>query len=157
MMNMNEILMEMKKNYETMAPGLALAEAKVAAFEKEVAEANEKLAKDSNELRSVKDQLDAMKMSIETLEMGGFVAHIDGKSVEVKKAEPKKVSAKLEWKHQNAFVLMMNEFDNVIDRFRTQGAAAKKLKISQATVSYWMRRSKENQLKKLGYYLAWEY
>lgn len=157
-MDTNEILKELKKNYETMAPGLALVEAKVKAFEKEVAEANQKLAKATEEYRSVKDQLEALKMSIDALEMGGFIGHVDGKVIEVKKAaEPKKVPAKIEWKHQNAFVLMLNEFDSVLDRFRTQGMAAKKLKLSQSNISYWMKKTKEAQLKKLGYYLIWEY
>ena len=160
-MEMNEILKEMKKQYEVMAPGVGLVEEKVKKYEIEVVEATEKLNKAREELNAVKERLESIKLSIDALEMGGFVAdnkYVNKKKEEVVAKQPLvKPVKQIDWKHKNAFVIVLNEFDNVIDRFRTQGLAAKKLGISQAMVGYWLKKPKEAQLKKLGYHLAWEY
>jgi len=163
-MEMIEIINEMRKNLEDMAPEMKMLEQEIEKKNKEI----EKLQNEKNEMENkfadLKNRSASLEMSLDILKEGGFelkdyivskqeepVADEKKEHKESKKAYSNKAN------HKNAFVLILNEYDNVIDRFRTQGLAAKKLNLGQTTVSYWMRRTKEQQLKKLGYYMAWEY
>ena len=166
-MEMIEIVKEMRKNLEDMASEMKTLEQKIENKNKEI----EKLQNEKNEMEykfaDLKNRSVSLEMSLDILKEGGFELK-DYKDCIVSKPEEQIADEKKEKKeskkaysnkanHKNAFVLIFNEYDNVIDRYRTQGLAAKKLNLAQTTVSYWMRRTKEQQLKKLGYYMAWEY
>lgn len=147
-MTMNEILKEMKRNYNEMLPGKSLAESKVASCEREVEEANKRLEKAKEELKHMNDMLESVKISIEGLELAGF------KPV-VRKEKEEKVE--IDPHHKGAFILQMNEHDNVIDRFKNQKEASERIGVSQSTICHRMKRSKDLQIKSYGSYLAWEY
>lgn len=169
-MEIKEILKDLEgKLNDVYKPAVELWERKVEEKEKELMRVQDELEKARMELKSVKDDRDSIEGSIEMLRMGSF-AQIEEKPTEkveekeevksVVKAEEKlqKSSGKeLTWKHKNACVLKLNQYDNILDRWRSQKAAARGLDWDQSSVSRFMRLDKEVQLKKKGYYLAWEY
>lgn len=149
-MTMSEILKELKKNYNELLPGRSLAESRLASCEKEVEEANERLEKAKDDLKHMNDMLDSVKMSIESLELAGF-------KPELFKEEEKEEKVDIDPRHKGAFILELNEYDNVINRFKSQKDASKNIGISQSAVCYRMKKSKDSQIKSYGTYLAWEY
>lgn len=148
-MTMTEILKELKKNYNELLPGRSLAESRLASCEREVEEANKRLEKAKDDLKRMNDMLESVKMSIESLELAGF------KPERFKEEEKEKVE--VDPHHKGAFILQMNEYDNVINRFKSQKDASETIGISQSAISYRMKKSKDLQIKCYGTYLAWEY
>lgn len=148
-MTMSEILKELKKNYNGLLPGRSLAESRLASCEKEVEEANKRLEKAKDDLKRMNDMLESVKMSIESLEIAGFKPELF--------KEEKEEKVEVDPRHKGAFILQMNEYDNVIDRFKNQREASEKIGVSQSAVCYRMKKSKDLQIKSYGTYLAWEY
>ena len=148
-MKISEIVKELKKNYNELLPGKSLAESRLASCEREVEEANKKLEKAKDDLKRMNDMLESVKMGIESLEMAGFKPELF--------EEEKEEKVDVDPRHKGAFILQMNEYDNVINRFKSQKDASETIGISQSAVCYRMKKSKDLQIKSYGTYLAWEY
>ena len=176
-MEMAEILKEMEANLDNQKAVLKLHESKVEilqdAFNKAQKELNDELAR----LTTVKDDVFATEQAIDMLKMGSFAQKKAEETTDVKAevkeeekaakpemiaAEPKKSTTRkqvkqLEWKHKGAYVLQLNKYGNILDRWSSQKAAARSMRWDQSSVSKFMKLDKEVQLKKKGFYLAWEY
>lgn len=148
-MKISEIVKELKKNYNELLPGKSLAESRLASCEREVEEANKKLEKAKDDLKRMNDMLESVKMGIESLEMAGFKPELF--------EEEKEEKVEVDQNHRGAFIIQMNEYDNVVDRFKNQREASEKIGVSQATICHRMKKSKDLQIKSYGTYLAWEY
>ena len=166
-MNMQDIIHDMEVNLENHRGVLLLYEEKVKAAQKIFDEAEKALLEEKKKYNTAKDKVDAISMALESLKMGGFATNIPMEKAPVKIVSPepeikkdiseKKKLRNLDWKHKNACVIQINEYDNVIDRFRSQNAAARKLNWSQSSISHFMKFSKDEQIRKKGFALVWEY
>lgn len=162
-MEMVEIIKEIQKNLNTIAPEMEKLEQEITKRNNEIEKLQNEKTEMEYKLVELKNRATSLEMSLDILKEGGFELkkYVDNEPIKVadnvkeKKTSKKAYSNKSN--HKNAFILVLNEYDNVIDRFRTQGLAAKKMNLAQTSVSYWMKKTKEAQLKKLGYYMAWEY
>lgn len=166
-MNYEHEIEEMMKKIENVVDILTTKIVDLEKIEKEneenVVKATEKLDATRKELHEIKDRKDSLVMSLESMKMGGFVAHVDAKPIEIlpEKVEEKipvvKPVKQIAWKHAKPFIIKLNEFDNIEDRYSTQGRAAKKLDVSPSTIFNWLKKPKEWMLKKYGFYLVWEF
>ncbi len=160
-MEMKEILKELESKLEEAKTQQKDWEAKKA-FWKAAVESAEK------ELNILNDDVSSLEMMIEAAKEGHFgnkeqaVTSVIAKDTEKehpkeKQETEKKEPKQLDWKHKNAYVIKLNRYDNVEDRWRTQRAAAKGLNWDQSSVCKFMKLDKEQQLRKKGFALVWEY
>lgn len=176
-MEMHKILEEMEANLENQKGALLLYESRVKILQENFDKAKKELDDEMALMKVAKDDVYALEQAIEMLKMGSFAQK--STTVEPVKAAPKNVVKQtnktvneesketveltkkdmkdLTWKHKGAYVLKLNKYDNVLDRWPTQKSAARNLNWDQSSVSKFMRLSKEAQLNKKGFYLAWEY
>lgn len=171
-MEMMEIMKDLERKLnDVYKPAVELWERKAKEKEEELVRVQNELEKARMELKAVRDDSEAIEASLEMLRMGSFAQIEEEKPTEKveEKEEPKAVTItageklekssgkELTWKHKKAFIVKLNQYDNVLDRWRSQKIAARYLDWDQSSVSKFMRLDKETQLKKKGYYLAWEY
>ena len=154
-MDVEVTISDMKKELKKMKPALQLSEAKVKALQADFEKARDALDKAIAERDTCKGDIDALEMAIEALESGNFAAQKAAKRNPAK-GKPVKVSKADERKNANgkAHVLKLNQYDNVLDRWPTQKAAARGMNWDQSSVCKFMKLSKEAQLKRKGFYLT---
>ena len=153
-MEIRELVKEMEKQISGLKPETARLERTIEDFTKELKEKTNALA--------------ALEMALEALKMGGYSACEEVKvdstktlniiettedGIRVVKTNVKQPTMK----HLTARIAQYDKNGNIIKSWLTQKAAAKEMSCSQANVSYFMKKTKESQLKKKGYYLAWDY
>ena len=176
-MEMSKVLEEMEANLENHKGVVLLYESRVKILQETFDKAQKELNDELALLKVAKDDAYAIEQAIEMLKMGSFaqksttaepakavpknVVKQTNKTVNEKNketVEPTKKNMKdLTWKHKKAYVLKLNEYDNVLDRWPSQKAAARNLNWDQSSVCKFMKLSKETQLKRKGFYLTWEY
>lgn len=167
-MEMNAILKEMEANLENMKGALVLYEARVKILQENFDKAQKELEEEKAKMKPIIDDAYALEQSIEMLKLGNFAkgkanTETTEKKVEKtvtkknEKPEVKKDEESMMWKHKKAYVLKLNEHNNVLDRWPSQKAAARAMNWDQSSVSKFMRMPYTSQLKKKGFYLCWEY
>lgn len=163
--------MEMKQILEQLEGKLKQEKTQVEGLEKNVEAMMKALEEAEKELKVRKDNVGSLEMMIEAAKEGhfGLTEKTEAVKAEVKKIEnpaivksdanaTKKGSAKNpEWKHKDAFVVKLNEYNNVEDRWRTQKAAARSLGWDQSSVCKFMKLNRDQQLQRKGFALVWEY
>ena len=168
--------MEMKQIIEQLEDQLKKEKIEVEELEKRTAMMKAALDNAMEALNVHKDNITSLEMMIEAGKEGHFglkelktepvtivaaVKEIKESAIEEQKKEPKKSVKKPvkqpEFKHRDACIVKLNEYDNVLDRWRTQKAAARSLNMSQSTVCLIMKQDKMVQIKNRGYALMWEY
>jgi len=156
-MDIEVTISDMKKELKKIKPALQLSEAKVKTLQADFEKARDALDKAVAERDACKADIDALEMAIEALESGNFAAQKAAKKNPINE-KPVKVSKADERKNANkkAHVLKLNQYDNVLDRWPTQKAAARGMNWDQSSVCKFMKLSKEVQLKRKGFYLAWD-
>ena len=151
-MEINEMVKEMEKQIAGLKPETARLERAIEDFSKELKEKSNTLA--------------ALEMALEALKMGGFSAYEEIKTnektmnfvettndgIRIKKNVKQPIM-----NHETAKIAQYDKNGNIIKSWFTQKAAAKDMGISQGYVSYLIKKGKESQIKKKGYYLAWDY
>ena len=167
--------MEMKTIIEQLREQLDKERSEVKDLESRVAMMKAALENAEEALNVHKDNISSLEIMIEAGKEGHFglkelktepitivtaVKEIKEQPVQEDK-KPAKKSVKPvkqpEFKHKNACIVKLNEYDNVLDRWRTQKSAARSLNMSQSTVCMIMKQDKLVQLKNRGYALVWEY
>lgn len=111
------------------------------------------------EIGVLQDNASSLEMMIEAAKEGHF--GLNGNKAD-KPKEPKKTVKKTTTEDANhrgkrVGVYMLNEYDNIQDRWKSQKEAAKALGMDQSDLSKFMRLSKDVQINKRGFALAWEY
>ena len=111
------------------------------------------------EIGVLQDNASSLEMMIEAAKEGHF--GLNGNKAD-KPKEPKKTVKKTETEDvshrgKRVGVYMLNEYDNIQDRWKSQKEAAKALGMDQSDLSKFMRLSKDVQISKRGFALAWEY
>lgn len=172
-MEMRKILEEMEANLENQRGVVLLYESRVKILQDNFDKAKKELDDEIALMTVAKDDVYALEQAIDMLKMGSFAQK--STTAETAKAETAKTAKtkratkealdKKETKneeasvsdHKGAYVLKMNGYDNVLDRWPTQKAAARNLNWDQSSVCKFMKLSKETQLKRKGFYLAWEF
>ena len=176
-MEMRKVLEEMEANLENQRGVVLLYESRVKILQENFDKAKKELDDEMALMKVAKDDVYALEQAIEMLKMSSFAQKPT--TVEPAKAVPKNVVKKinktvnekseetveltkknmkdLTWKHKKAYVLKLNEYDNVLDRWPSQKAAARNLNWDQSSVCKFMKLSKETQMKRKGFYLTWEY
>lgn len=173
-MEMREILKEMETNLANQKAVVTLYESRVKILQEAFDKAEKAMLDEIDKLKTAKDDAYATEQAIEMLKMGSFAQQKAAKETTVKaevtdvKADEKKAGTKKTenrkrtersdvQKHKGAYVLQLNKYDNVMDRWPSQKAAARNMRWDQSSVSKFMKLDKDVQLKKKGFYLAWEY
>ena len=172
-MEMRKVLEEMEANLENHKGLVILYESRVKILQEAFDKAKKELDDEIALLKVAKDDAYAIEQAIDLLKMGSFAQK--PATEETAKAAPVKVvktvcktdSKKTEttnkndkdltWKHKRAHVLKLNEYDNVLDRWPTQKSAARALGWDQSSICKFMKIDKNTQIKRKGFYLAWEY
>ena len=171
--------MEMKQIMEQLEGQLKKERIEVEDLEKRVAVMKAALENAEEALNVHKDNITSLEMMIEAGKEGHFglkelksepitivksineFKQVKESAVKEEKKEPIKTAKKPvkqpEFKHKNAFVVQINEYDNVMNRWRTQKAAARSLNWDQSSVSKFMQKDKRAQIKQKGFALIWEY
>lgn len=148
-MEMKDILMELEEK---------LQEAKTQAKDWEAKRNFWKAAYESaeTELKKLQDDIESLEMMIEA---GKTVKVKDGETAKKtkQKAEKKEQPVKVDARHRGAFVVKINQFDNVEDRFKSQATAAKMLGWNQSSVCKFMQLAKDEQIRRKNFALVWEY
>ena len=112
------------------------------------------------EIEVLQDNTSSLEMMIEAAKEGHF--GLNGNKAD-KPKEPKKETAKkavtddTNHRGKRVGVYKLNEYDNIEDRWKSQKEAAKALGMDQSDLSKFMRLSKDVQISKRGFALAWEY
>lgn len=112
------------------------------------------------EITVLQDNTSSLEMMIEAAKEGHF--GLNGNKAD-KPKEPKKQAVKKTATEDNNHrgkrvgVYKLNEYDNIEDRWKSQRDAAKALGMDQSDLSKFMRLSKDVQISKRGFALAWEY
>ena len=172
-MEMRKVLEEMEANLENQRGVVLLYESRVKILQENFDKAKKELDDEMALMKVAKDDVYALEQAIEMLKMGSFAqksttvepakagtARTTKTKRAVKEALNKKETKNEETSvsdHKGAYVLKMNGYDNVLDRWPTQKAAARNLNWDQSSVCKFMKLSKEAQLKRKGFYLTWEY
>lgn len=173
-MEMRKVLEEMEVNLENQRGVVLLYESRVKILQENFDKAKKELDDEMALMKVAKDDVYALEQAIDMLKMSSFAQKPT--TVETAKAGTAKMATKtkravkeaLDKKetkneessvsdHKGAYVLKMNGYDNVLDRWPSQKAAARNLNWDQSSVCKFMKLSKETQLKRKGFYLAWEY
>ncbi len=171
--------MEMKTIMEQLEGQLKKERIEAEELEKKIATMMVVLENAEKALSDKKDNITSLEMMIEAGKEGHFglkeqktepvavIATVDEfktakeSAIEESKTEPAKKSVKPvkqpEFKHKNAFVVQINEYDNVMNRWRTQKAAARGLNWDQSSLCKFMKLDKSVQINKKGFALLWEY
>lgn len=110
------------------------------------------------EMAILDDDIGNMEVMIEAAK-GIHHTYKDEKDDKAKNHVPKgkKKVETIDPKHRKAMILQLNQYDNVTNRWRTQGACAKELNIAQSGISRLMKLDKNQQIQKKGYALVWQY
>lgn len=173
-MEMRKVLEEMEVNLENQRGVVLLYESRVKILQENFDKAKKELDDEAALLKVAKDDAYAIEQAIDMLKMSSFAQKPTtvetAKTGTVKTATKTKRAAKeapnkKEIKnneptvsdHKGAYVLKMNGYDNVLDRWPSQKAAARNLNWDQSSVCKFMKLSKETQLMRKGFYLAWEF
>ena len=126
------------------------------------------------EMSLLEDNIGSLEMMIEAAKEGHFgltekkakveavigTAETKAEEPEAEKAEeetPVKDKRTDDNRHKGACVIKLNQYDNVDDRWKTQKAAARGLNWDQSSVSKFMKLDKDQQIRKKGFALIWEY
>ena len=145
-------------------------ETKIAGLRPETARLEKVIEDFTKELKEKTNALAALEMALEALKMMGGYSACEEKQVNstektlnviettedgirVVKTNVKQPTMK----HLTARIAQYDKNGNIVKSWLTQKAAAKEMNCSQANVSYFMKKTKESQLKKKGFYLAWDY
>ena len=172
--------MEMKQIMEQLEGQLKNERIEMEDLEKRVAVMRAALENAEEALNVHKDNITSLEMMIEAGKEGHFglktelknepitivksieeFKEVKESAIKEEKKEPiktvKKPVKQPEFRHKDACIVKLNEYDNVLDRWRTQKAAARSLNMSQSTVCLIMKQDKMVQIKNRGYALMWEY
>ena len=161
--------MEMKQIIEQLEGKLKQEKLQVESLEKNVEALMKALEEAEKDLKVKRDNVGSLEMMIEAAKEGHFgltekkQEHTEEPAKTIEKIEnPAVVKAEkkvrnLDWRHRDAFVIKLNEHDNVLDRWRTQKAAARSLGWDQSSVCKFMKLNKEQQIQRKGFALVWEY
>lgn len=119
------------------------------------------------EMKTRKDNVSSLEMMIEAAKEGHFGLKEAAKAVEEAKPVEETVKAenkakketveRIDARHRGAFVIKVNQYDNVEDRFKSQKIAARELHWDQSSVCKFMKLGREEQLRRKGFALLWEY
>jgi chromosome segregation ATPase len=164
--------MEMKEILEKLEGQLKKEKIEAEELEKKIATMMVVLENAEKALGEKKDNITSLEMMIEAGKEGHFglkevksepivSVKMDEKPVQEDKKPANSKSVKPvkqpEFKHKNAFVVQINEYDNVMNRWRTQKAAARGLNWDQSSLCKFMKLDKSVQINKKGFALLWEY
>lgn len=168
-MEMRKVLEEMDANLENQRAVVLLYESRVKILQENFDKAKKELDDEMALMKIAKDDAYALEQAIDMLKMSSFAQKpvtvevtktVKTKRVTVKEAQNEKESKDNKSNasdHKGAYVLMMNGYDNILDRWPSQKTAARHMNWDQSSVCKFMKLSKETQLKRKGFYLAWEY
>lgn len=111
------------------------------------------------EIQVLQDNTSSLEMMIEAAKEGhfGLNGNKADKPKEPKKTVKKTVTEDVSHRGKRVGVYMLNEYDNIQDRWKSQREAAKALHMDQSDLSKFMKLSKDVQISKRGFALAWEY
>lgn len=125
-------------------------------------EAKEKFWKAAVE--SAQKERMVLKEDIENLEMMIEAAKGLHKSYGAEKTEKQKNQKskeeeieEIDPRHKRAMVLQINQYDTVTNRWKSQKNAAEELKCTPSYLSQLMKLDKDEQIKRKGYALVWQY
>lgn len=160
LIGMEQIMEDLLKNARLLKPSVKALEEQIAA--KDAVIERTKIEKKNLEiqLKDAQDKLTAIESSIEMLKEGGFntpPVYIDGAPAKIVKApEPVKKPIAVEKKAATKkSIVKMDAKGTIMEKFKSQLDAGRKLGMSGANVAYWLKKTKETQLKKRGFYLAY--
>ena len=111
------------------------------------------------EIGVLQDNISSLEMMIEAAKEGhfGLNGNKADKPKEPKKTVKKTATEDVSHRGKRVGVYMLNEYDNIQDRWKSQREAAKALHMDQSDLSKFMKLSKDMQISKRGFALAWEY
>ena len=159
LIGMEEIMDELCKNARLLKPSVKALEEQIASKDATIEKVKIEKSQLEKQLKDAKDKLTAIELSIETLKEGGFntpPVYIDGAPAKVVKTpEPTKKPVVAEKKAATKSIVKMDAKGTILEKFKSQLDAGRKLGMSGANVAYWLKKTKETQLKKRGFYLAY--
>ena len=111
------------------------------------------------EIGVLQDNISSLEMMIEAAKEGhfGLNGNKADKPKEPKKTVKRTATEDISHRGKRVGVYMLNEYDNIQDRWKSQREAAKALHMDQSDLSKFMKLNKDVQISKRGFALAWEY
>lgn len=167
-MELIKIYEGLKENLEEIEPRKMKLEETVENYGRIIAEAKKKLEAAENELKEVTDKIFALKSAMENLELIDVhgEAHDEAK-VETPKTEIEKILdgnkiirqpiKQPKWTRKNGRLVQFDRYENKLDTFATQAAAARKLGWDQSSICRFMKFNKDEQIRRKNFYFKWEF
>ena len=163
-MELIKIYQGLKENLEEMEPQKIELEETVENYGKIITEAQKKLETAEDELKELTDKIFALKSAMENLEL--IDVH-DEVKVETPKSEIEKLLdgnkiirqpiKQPKWTRKNGRLMQFDRYENKMDTFTTQAAAARKLGWDQSSICRFMKFNKDEQIRRKNFYFKWEF
>ena len=162
-MDLSSIYEGLRKNLEEMKPEKDELEKLVGNYRKIVEENQMKLDEAEAKLKDICDKEFAIRNAMDSLELIDIKdsdqhteEKTDHKALEGMKIVRQPIKQPV-WTREKAKLVRYNRYDQEIDNFSTQAAAARALNWDQSSISRFLKFDKEAQLRKKNFYFMWQH